>query len=239
MRNALVVGLLVLLAACGGGGGSDGGEAFDESALGTLRLYEDWDSGLDENLWQPFGDPGPRLVRDGFLGSPSLDGNGDELFPGGVVSHMYFNLTEPRTVRWLVNAHAEFDPPLADWQSSFVGFSRTTAPFFPDEGPIPQNLCAVTIRPISPGGTVLYEVRDPDTNAHDGFEEPYDSGDSSSWVEYLIHVNEDGTVSFYREGALKFRSSLALRGWSGQALVIGGQSVGTTILIDEIVVRAE
>ena len=71
------------------------------------------------------------------------------------------------------------------------------------------------------------------------YSEPWtNSVHNDVWMTYRVCINANSTVSFYRDGVLRWTSPVVdnLVGYKGQSLVLSGNSYQDHQLIDDVVV---
>jgi len=191
-----------------------------------LALVEDWESGaIDPLVWKSFGSPAPEVWPLGHESPYSFHANGDGSYESGVASWTAFDMaTLPEVSFWCRGS--ESGTP----SSVHVAIALTTAEAYNDPPDAPgAELASIGLIPQAGYREITYGAMG------DGFSEPWRPEWDDQWQHFVIRVNGDGTLSFYRNGYLRHRTAapIDLHAWSEQALVIFGRS---NMLVDDVVV---
>lgn len=195
-------------------------------------FHEDWESGtIDPSIWKPFGHPPSVLVEDPCGSGLSLIPNGDSNYESGAASLDGYDLAlRPRLV---FRASGSTGPGV---RSLRAGWAVTNADAYNDPPDMPDTeLATISIVPEEAFLLISYGIQG------DGFQEPWDPAWNGLCMEFEIAINLDGTVSFFRDGVLRHRTSSAidLASWSEQALIVFGRGPVTIDDIDVLPPSAE
>jgi hypothetical protein len=199
----------------------------DEVVFFAEAFLEDWESGISSTVWKSWGSPLPEvLAGEGRGGSSGLNPNGDSNYQSGIVSYANYDLsTRPMVHFWAKGNHTQ-----VHFQNIRVGWADTTSEGFSGTEAQPQFLCNIYIAAEN-GHGIQYMV------GTDMYVEPWvDSLYNEEWMNYLIRLNADGTVSFFRNNTLRWTSTdtIILDQYTEQALALDGRSVGAYQIIDDV-----
>ncbi|MBC8504686.1 MAG: VCBS repeat-containing protein [Anaerolineales bacterium] len=194
-----------------------------------LVFEEGWDNGFDRVMWKPWGSPSPALRNEmGYESSTALNPNGDVEYLSGVVSRFNLDLVGGTAIEfWAKGQTSE-----ATHQSLHIGISQTNSKGYTGIDSQAENIAEIYIAAESDFNYVEYRLGVGDRE-FESFEPLNDS-----WHHYRIQVNENGTISFFRDGEHKYTSTsqIDFDVYKQQALSIGGSSVSTQMLVDNVAV---
>ena len=212
--------------------GVSGFSVSDSGYRGVLaaQFAENWENGLDAGLWKSWGSPSPVIrAGEGRNGTKGYDANGDGWYQSGSTTYRTFDLSRrPTLVFW-----AKGRGTSEHWQNMIVGWSSTNANGYGGSDGQPSELIYVYIAPESTDHGISYVVPGA------GYTEPWvNSAYDEVWMEYRVSINADNTVSFYRDGVLRWTSPAVtnLARYTAQSLVADGRSYSTHQIIDDLVV---
>ncbi len=211
-----------------------------DSAPTPLLLTENFDHGLNPEVWKRFGDPAP-VVRPGV----GLDGSPGLLTPGGYTRESGIALRTPLTLRHGLTVEYWASVPVTRpmWQSVKVGLYAAPADSFrvgpgpsaqasdvaavsleaPNPNDARRQMMAV-IRGAGPSPTLVVLPR----RLADG-----------TWHRYRLVIYPDGEVRWFADGVEAMPPTRAGFGQTGGGLrlwtlVVEGRSVGTHTAVDGI-----
>ena len=152
-----------------------------------------------------------------------------------MTTHEAFDLSLRPTLSWWANVHVKEEDEQEEFdQFVRVGWSSTTSDDFGGTGEQPTPpLIGVTVNGAE-SGTHNYRVMAEELEEFDvPFVYP---DDSNGWHHYRVELNEDGTVSFFRDDEPVWTSTTPLdfSQYTNQALVVDGKSQHTTNLVDDV-----
>ena len=193
---------------------------------------EQWESGINGAVWKTWGNPLPFIQTGmGISGSDVIDPNGDGTYTSGVTSYQNFDLTKPTRFEYKLFTYSNNTV----WEYSEVGFGNQTAAGYSGTGAQPGFAVFIRVEPAT-ADTFPLQIRYK--AGSDLFTEPYvPANDDNVWRTYAFEINQDGTVSFYKDGVHKFTSTVTLSGKTAQPVVVAARSVNTVTLIDDVVVE--
>lgn len=209
-----------------------------------LVLHDQFEVGLDSNAWKPFGNPPPRTLRQrGRNGSTAFHNNGDGAWASGIVSRHTFSVRRGLTLEYL----ARTPWATGEWHALHVQLSVTPADSFrlsvedPNPGArfllsafgpqvgeqgSPVRLASLSAgrwqgrRGLAPDGAYVIMPK----RLLDG-----------AWHRYRLVLYPTGEARWFADGApLAPRIETGMEGVSRVALVIGGKSVNTLVLVDDV-----
>ncbi len=191
-------------------------------------LGEDWESGLDPEVWHTFGEPSPVVLDElGFRGSRGFQSNGDDSEESGVVSRASFPLGRGLTVElW---GRGEFDPTWPSWQYLQVGVTQSPPEEFNGNGPHP-------LRPLL--FQISGEGRDSPTFLSFG---PFriresEYWDPKAWHCYAIQVLPSGETELWVDGHQLLQNPSQLPVRDSVRLVLEGRASHGPVIHDEVLV---
>ena len=191
-----------------------------------LILEEKWEDGIVAGTWKQFGEPLPQLKPElGRRESTAFDPGGDKNYESGVVSRFDLDLTQGAVIDFW--AKGKTTGP--SWQSAAVGVSLGSVE---DYGGIEGQPAALVRAYVGAESDLHYlEYRVGAEFEH----EPYAPHDDS-WHHYRITIEPDGSIAFYRDGALQFEpeSKIDLDLYAQRPVMVEGRSWETEILIDDL-----
>jgi len=197
-----------------------------------LVFEEGWDTGFDRVMWKPWGSPSPALRNEmGYESSTALNPNGDVDYLSGVASRFNVVLEGGAAVEfWAKGRTTE-----ATNQSLHVGISQTNSREYSGLDSQPENIAEIYIAAESEFNYIEYRLAVGDRE-FESFEPLNDS-----WYHYRLQINENGTISFFRDGEHKYTSTslIDFDVYQNQALVISGSSVNTQMLVDGVQVYGQ
>lgn len=204
-----------------------------ESHSPRLLLAEDFDRGLDESRWKPYGDPAPRVLPGlGRNRSGGFNNNGDQAHFSGIVYRTRLATSKGLTVEYW--AHTRLTGSL--WQASAAMLRSADPDSFrlghgaPLSGPDSIAVAAAAPNEGSPTRPKLDLVAENVVRSQDM---PVRLRDGK-WHRFRLVVYPSGEVRWFADGVELVRpvwvdlSRLPLA-----TLDIGGRSVGTLAMVDD------
>lgn len=197
-----------------------------------LAFEDNWENGFDRVFWKPWGSPSPILRNEiGYDGGTALNPNGDANYLSGVTSRFDLVLKDGVAIEfWAKGQTTE-----ATQQSLHIDISQTTSEGYTGIDSQPKAIATIYIAAESDFNYIEYGLA-PGDREFEAFEPLNDS-----WQHYRIQVNENGTVSFFRNGEHKYTSTSTIDFdvYQNQALVISGTSVNTQMLVDDVAIYGQ
>lgn len=212
-----------------------------------LRVFdENWDAGIDASKWHSFGWPAPSVYTGPLaLGDGSFTTNGDSWYSSGVVTAFTFEIVPHMEVTVRSRLHAGGVQGHTPWQSNAFYFSTAPLSSFGDSvGDIDLN--------YKDAGFLIWHHGDARPNLpwpengkiSYGFEPKIDGLNRfdaqptfDQWVKFTTIFEVDGSVSYYRDGVLNYRSPVGTVDYGALEpvrLVIGGRTVSSLNLVDDV-----
>ncbi len=194
-----------------------------------LAFQDDWETGFDRVIWKPWGSPSPALRSNmGYESNTALNPNGDVEYLSGVASRFNLVLEGGAAIEfWAKGSTTE-----ATHQSLHIGISQSTSMDYADIDSQPDGIAKIYIAAETDFNYIEYGLTSSD-RITESFESLNDS-----WHHYRIQVNENSSVSFFRDGEHKYtsNSTIDFDVYKEQALYIAGSSVNTQMLVDDVAV---
>ena len=197
-------------------------------------LLEDWESGIDESVWNTFGNPLSVTIPDeGVNGSRGFDCNGDQDYCSGVSLYWNYDLSSLPRFSFQARGHQS----KYHWQYMAAGFGvcgyASYSGGFWDQ---PEYITGVSVEPKIYSSRIIY-FAGSDTLSEDWIPELHDD----VWMSYCSRINPDGTVSFFRNDTLRYvtEETLDLISLYEQAFALKGQSFGHVQVMDDVCVSPE
>ena len=212
--------------------GNDGTPLVLSSTANAIIFSEDWETGaIDAAKWKSWGSPIP-LVRsgEGRDGSFGFDPEGDSMYQSGATSYPNFDLSQRPVIEFWAKGYSS----LSAFQNIRVGWSVSTADGYGGTSGQPGFVAHIAIQPETLNYFIRYHV------GPEYYEEPWDTANFNDiWMSYQIVINQDNTVSFYRNGKNIWTSTTPVdwTQYQAQALVLDGRSEGAHQIVDDIIVK--
>lgn len=201
------------------------GHVYCEESGGLFS--EDWEAGINASVWKTWGDPLPYIAEGyGIDESKAVNPNGDGYYQSGLTSYERFTLQEGLHVGAWLNTdqtstyHQNIRLCLTDLDASETNDQNQGIPFV--------SVYLVVETDVQ---EVRYHVES------EMFIEPYNVNDDGVYHYYNFIINCDRTVSFYKDGNIKWTSTTKLNfsSHSDATLTISGRSSNTMMLADNII----
>lgn len=186
--------------------------------LPLLVLDEPFD---DLSRWEKWGSPSSGLLEY-EPGNRALKNNGDGSWDSGVLSSQSFDFANGL----IIEASAR-QTAWGNWRSFVIGLARQAS-----YGSQTGAAASVAIRSKHDNGeyTQCFIVKDDgSTEIHEFFD------DDTSWRDYKIFIRPDRRVEFFKAGTLLYRTSGQLSlDYNNLPMIIGGRSVNSDVLVDDV-----
>ncbi len=199
--------------------------------MGQTAFFEDWENGIDTGTWRLFGSPLPILLEGlGYTGGWGFDCNGDNSLCSGGCLYWNYSLSDMPRFRFQALGHQS----TYHWQYIAAGFGEggyaSYAGGYWDQ---PDYITGISIEPKITSSAIIYFAGE-DSLVEDWIPELH----NDTWMSFDSRLNSDGTVSFFRNDTLRFRSTEGLDTdlWQAQAFALKGQSFNHPQVIDDICV---
>ena len=198
------------------------------AADAAILVYENWESGIDTDVWHLFGSPSPMTYGGpGAAGTLSLEDLADETLRSGCAAKQTFTLRGGLSLSYDININATGDA--GPWSNNTeCGWCISTS-----------DPTAITESDNGSGATFALITHSPQDGAHQlaGGATAAISPDYATWITWRLVVQADGTVFYYRDGAYVGHSGVgALESIMGDeaCLFYAGMSAAIVTLVDEI-----
>jgi hypothetical protein len=207
----------------------DGLTASDHVTISVMAIpdfTEDWEGGLDSSVWKTWGSPLPYLAEgQGMGGGNAINPNGDGNAQSGLTTYERFTLQKGLTVgAWLSG-----DQTSTYWQNIRISLTRLDAKDAADNN-AGDPILGIGLLVETDVQKVEYSI------GSENFIEPYDVTEDGEYHFYSFAINDDQTVSFYKDHELKWTSTTQLDFSINPdaTLTIHGRSYNTMMLADNI-----
>lgn len=241
-------------------GGALGALLLAAPALAQPGFVENWEAGVQANVWRLWGTPPVKIVdtNSASAGTNSLDVDGDSWCDSGLYSQQSFDVRRGFQLDWAQNTLAGAGNARAAWdQSVRVGLAAVNVP---SDAPCsfqgePKHLVSVEViahtAPTAPGEGQLLKIEgaavEEVTFIADGAQ--YGPGLDATWFSYQIEVVQDlpegrGTLTVSRTPTAGGTATtiatgrVNLSGFTNAAVAIQGRSNGrgadVDILVDDV-----
>jgi hypothetical protein len=191
-------------------------------------FYEDWEKGIDNTKWKIWGSPAPFITPGlGINGSNAIDPNGDGTYDSGVTTYQRFTLKPGLAFGvWMYG-----DQTYTHWQSlKFSLTQRDAEDIHGGRDGIGKAIMGVAIRVETNLKDIVFYL--------DGksFKGVYDNSEDGKFHYYSFVINDDYTVSFFKDKQLIWESTNRLNTslYPSATLSIYGRSYRTKMMADNI-----
>lgn len=195
----------------------------------TERLfYEDWEKGIDQKIWKIWGSPEPFIANGlGIDGSNAINPNGDSNYDSGVTTYQRISLKPGLTFGvWMYG-----DQTYVHWQSlKFSLTQRDAADIHGGRDGIGKTIMGVAIRVETNIKDIVYYLEGK------SFKTVYDNSEDGEFHYYSFVINDDYSVSFYKDEQLIWRSTNKIDTslYPSATISIYGRSYRTKMMADNI-----
>jgi hypothetical protein len=191
-------------------------------------FFEDWEKGIDKKIWKIWGSPEPFIASGlGIDGSNAIDPNGDANYDSGVTTYQRISLKPGLTFGvWMYG-----DQTSVHWQSlKFSLTHRDAADIHGERDGIGKTIMGVAIRVETNLKDIVYYLEDK------SFKGVYDNSEDGKFHYYSFFINDDYSVSFFKNKQLIWKSTnkLNISLYPSATLSVYGRSYRTKMMVDNI-----
>ena len=193
----------------------------DDILLTFPALHDDMEDGMVPFRWNSWGEGAfQELLGGGMYGSSGISPGEGGL--NGIASWQVFDLGARPFIWFSLIGSSTSSGHLQ------VGWSETDATGYGGDPPV--VITGIHVEPSQ--GTIEYSL------AGEVMSEPWVGSMNGQWQQFTLRINEDSTVSFFRNDTLRFTSSsvLNISSYDCQALVLQGESYSQLPVLDELFV---
>lgn len=184
--------------------------------------------GLDTAVWQVFGTKAPELHDSGKDSAWSLDIRGDATCASGLYTVGTYLTNQYLLASFNIQGTTVEKPTCMKIRAGFTGGVSSDATCQTATVELYDEIAWVSMDLSADSPKIRYE-----TLSGEFYEEPYPDDE---WHEFSITLNENGTVSFYREGIRRFTSKevLDFSAYPATRFQVRGQACDGAILVDNM-----